>query len=85
MDGVIAASADSSNWTFGAAILSFAFPMILTIVVLAALYVVYTKPEVVPGHSVPVERPLIYTPVPGNPAPADGENGDNNARTEDGA
>ena len=68
-------------WTFGASILSFAFPMLLFIVVAAWLYVTYTKPELVPGHRNPAtERPIIYTPVPG-PPPADGEN---KARTEGG-
>ena len=37
-------------WSFGGSILTFAFPMILFIVVAAALYVLYTKPEFVPGH-----------------------------------
>ena len=38
-----------SAWTFGGSILSFAFPMLLFIVVAGALYVLYTKPEFVPG------------------------------------
>ena len=44
--------ADSAGgaWTFGGSILTFAFPMILFIVVAGALYVLYTKPEFVPGH-----------------------------------
>ncbi len=55
-----------SAWTFGGSILSFAFPMILFIVVAGALYVLYTKPEFVPGHPAPrLERPVSYTPVPG--------------------
>jgi hypothetical protein len=58
-----------SAWTFGGSILSFAFPMILFIVVAGALYVLYTKPEFVPGHPAPrLERPVSYTPVPGQPA-----------------
>ena len=53
-------------WTFGGSILTFAFPMILFIVVAGALYVLYTKPEFVPGHRAPgFERPVSYTPVPG--------------------
>ena len=72
MHGLIAASADSSAWTFGASILSFAFPMILFIVVATALYVAYTKPELVPGHPAPAERPVSYTPVPGPPPTAAG-------------
>jgi hypothetical protein len=60
-----------SAWTFGGSILSFAFPMLLFIVVTAALYVLYTKPEFVPGHSAPgLERPVSYTPVPGHPTAA---------------
>ena len=55
-----------SAWTFGGSILSFAFPMLLFIVVAGALYVLYTKPEFVPGHRAPgLERPVSYTPVPG--------------------
>jgi hypothetical protein len=64
---VIADSAGSA-WTFGASILTFAFPMILFIVVAVALYVLYTKPEIVPGHPVPTtERPVSYTALPGKP------------------
>jgi len=65
--GLIAASADPSAWTFGASILSFTFPMLLFVVVASWLYVSYTKPELVPGRPSPVERPVIYTPVPGPP------------------
>ena len=57
-----------SAWTFGGSILSFAFPMLLFIVVGGALYVLYTKPEFVPGHRAPgLERPVSYTAVPGKP------------------
>ena len=60
-----------SAWTFGGSILSFAFPMLLFIVVAGALYVLYTKPEFVPGHRAPgLERPVSYTAVPGKPAAA---------------
>jgi hypothetical protein len=56
-------------WTFGGSILTFAFPMILFTVVAVALYVLYTKPEFVPGHWVKgAERPVSYTAVPGKPA-----------------
>jgi len=45
--------------------------MLLFIAVAAALYVLYTKPEVVPGHQVPSrERPVSYTAVPGAPTDA---------------
>ena len=62
--------ADSAGgaWTFGGSILTFAFPMILFIVVAGALYVLYTKPEFVPGHRAPaLERPVSYTAFPGKP------------------
>jgi hypothetical protein len=58
-----------SAWSFGGSILTFAFPMILFTVVAVALYVLYTKPEVVPGHRAPtMERPVSYTALPGKPA-----------------
>ena len=60
-----------SAWTFGGAILTFAFPMLLFIVVACALYVAYTKPELVPGHRNPAaQRAVSYTAVPGEPATA---------------
>ena len=62
--------ADSAGgaWSFGSSILTFAFPMILFIVVAVALYVLYTKPEVVPGHRTPsAEHPVSYTAIPGTP------------------
>jgi hypothetical protein len=64
----------SSAWTSGAAVFSAVGPMILFIAVAGALYVLYTKPETVPGHPVgPAERPVSYTRVPGQaqaaPAP----------------
>jgi hypothetical protein len=65
--GVIADSAGGA-WTFGGSILTFAFPMILFAVVAISLYVLYTKPEVVPGHRAPtMERPVSYTALPGKP------------------
>jgi hypothetical protein len=65
---VIADSAGGA-WTFGGSILTVAFPMILFTVVAIALYVVYTKPEFVPGHRTPgLERPVSYTSLPGKPA-----------------
>ena len=68
MQGVIADSVGGA-WTFGGSILTFAFPMILFIVVAGALYVLYTKPEFVPGHRPDaLERPVSYTSVPGKPA-----------------
>jgi hypothetical protein len=71
----IADPASTSAWSFGGSILTFAFPMILFIVVACALYIAYTKPELVPGHRNPAaQRPVSYTAVPGKPAAAqDGE------------
>jgi hypothetical protein len=60
--GVIEAS--NSAWSYGGSILTFLFPMILFIVVAIGLYVVYTKPSVVPGHrEQTVARPIGFTPV----------------------
>jgi hypothetical protein len=71
---VIADSAGGA-WSFGGSILTFAFPMILFIVVAGALYVAYTKPELVPGRRIPSSaHPMTYTTVPGEPAaPAAGD------------
>jgi len=67
VSGLIA-SGDSA-WSYGGSILTFAFPMILFIVVAVALYVLYTKPEIVPGHRTPsAEHPVSYTAIPGTPA-----------------
>ena len=49
MHGLITASANSA-WSYGASILTFVFPELLFIAVAAALYVLYTKPHLVPGH-----------------------------------
>jgi len=49
VSGVIALS-PTGDWTYGAAILSFVFPELLFIAVAGALYVLYTKPHLVPGH-----------------------------------
>lgn len=70
MNTVIADPAGSA-WTFGGSILTFAFPMLLFIVVACALYIAYTKPELVPGHRNPAaQRAVSYTAVPGEPATA---------------
>jgi hypothetical protein len=66
--GVLADTAGGA-WTFGGSILTFAFPMTLFTVVAISLYVLYTKPEFVPGHWVQgAERPVSYTAMPGKPA-----------------
>lgn len=48
MPGLMAAA--GSDWTYGASILTFVFPELLFIAVAGALYVLYTKPHLVPGH-----------------------------------
>jgi hypothetical protein len=63
---VLSSAPPGSAWTFGASILTFAFPMLLFIVVASTLYVLYTKPELIPGHQMD-ERPVSYTPLPGQP------------------
>ena len=69
MTSAIADPASTSAWSFGGSILTFAFPMILFIVVACALYIAYTKPELAPGHRNPAaQRPVSYTAVPGEPA-----------------
>jgi hypothetical protein len=65
VNGLIAQS-PSGAWSSGAAILTFVFPMLLFIAVAGALYVLYTKPEVAPGHR-SAARPISYTSVPGEP------------------
>ena len=65
MNGLIAQS-PSGAWSSGAAILTFVFPMLLFIAVAGALYILYTKPEVAPGHR-SVQRPISYTSIPGQP------------------
>lgn len=63
MQGLIAAGADG-DWTFGGSILTFAFPMILFIAVASALYILYTKPHLVPGHRYQLAaRPAVETPA----------------------
>ena len=71
---IVIADSPGGAWTFGGSILTFAFPMILFIVVATALYIAYTKPELVPGHRTPAaEHPVSYTAVPGQPKADDGE------------
>jgi hypothetical protein len=60
------------GWSFDGSILTFAFPMLLFIAVAAALYILYTKPGVVPGHRTSTaEHPVSYTPIPGTPTSAE--------------
>jgi hypothetical protein len=49
--------------------ITFVFPMILFIAVAAALYVLYTKPELIPGRrEANATRSVSYTAVPGTPS-----------------
>jgi hypothetical protein len=83
--GLIAASGDGSAWSFGGSILTFAFPMILFVVVAGALYVVYTKPQLVPGHRAPAtERPVTYTAMPGTPAGTSASTGPGSTQSTEG-
>ena len=71
---MIADPASTSAWSFGGSILTFVFPMLLFIIVACALYIAYTKPELVPGHRNPAaQRPVSYTAVPGEPAATHGD------------
>jgi len=64
-------SLSGGAWNFGASIMSFLFPLILFTVVASALYVLYTKLEVVPGHWVgAIERSVSYTAIPRPPETA---------------
>jgi len=72
--GVIAEQAGGA-WSFGGSVLTFAFPMILFVLVVATLYVLYTKPDVFPGHRAPgSEHPVSYTRLPGQPPDPGSEN-----------
>jgi hypothetical protein len=65
--GLIAQS-PSGAWTAGGAILTFVIPMVLFIVVAIGLYILYTKPSIVPGRRHPnADHPVSYTAVPGRP------------------
>jgi hypothetical protein len=68
--GLIAAS-PTGDWSYGAAILTFVFPMLLFVGVAGALYVLYTKPHLVPGHRYQLQlRPTTATAAPSTAAPA---------------
>jgi hypothetical protein len=60
VSGLIAAQPGSA-WSYGASILTFLFPMLLFIAVAGALYVLYTKPQPVPGSRY-AERAVGATP-----------------------
>ena len=68
MPGVIAAA--GSDWSYGASILTFVFPELLFIAVAGALYVLYTKPHLVPGHRYQLQlRSTTATAAPETAAP----------------
>ena len=55
----------TGDWTYGASILTFVFPELLFIFVAGALYVLFTKPHLVPGHRYHVQlRSATDTAVP---------------------
>jgi hypothetical protein len=59
------AATPTGDWTYGAAILTFVFPMLLFVGVAGALYVLYTKPHLVPGHRYQLQlRPTTATAAP---------------------
>lgn len=71
---MVLASPPVSAWSYGGAMLTFLFPMILFLAVASALYVLYTKPQQVPGSRRGAsERPMAGTwsvAAGGGPAPA---------------
>ena len=68
MPGLMAAA--GSDWTYGASILTFVFPELLFIAVAGALYVLYTKPHLVPGHRYNMQlRATTATAAPETAAP----------------
>jgi hypothetical protein len=59
---MVVASPPVSAWSYGGAMLTFLFPMILFLAVAGALYVLYTKPQQVPGSRLGAsERPVAGT------------------------
>ena len=71
MHGLIVAASPTGDWSYGGAILTFAFPVTLFIVVAGALYIVYTKPHLVPGHRYQMQlRSTTATAMPETAAAA---------------
>jgi len=63
MPGPILASA-GSDWSYGGSILTVLFPMILFLAVAGVLWVLYTKPQQVPGRGyLANERSVAATPT----------------------
>jgi hypothetical protein len=62
----LTAAAAGSDWTYGGSILTLVFPVLLFLIVATALYVLFTKPQVVPGHRDQTNgRSVSYTRVAG--------------------
>ncbi len=74
MPGPILASA-GSDWSYGGSLLTFLFPMIGFLVVAGVLWLLYTKPQQVPGSSYPASgrsvstTPTVATAAPGPAGP----------------
>lgn len=71
MPGLIASGLN--GWTYGGSILTFAFPELLFIAVAATLYVLFTKPHVVPGHRYHLNGGPVTSTPSGNAAEAGGD------------
>lgn len=70
MHTLVLASADQA-WSFGGAIMTFLLPMLAFVAVALALLILYTKPQLIPGHRAPgTEVAVGATRHPGLPAPA---------------
>lgn len=76
---MVLASVDES-WSFGGSIMTFLLPMLAFAAVALTLLVLYSKPQLIPGHRTPgAEESVGATRMPGLPAsgaPAPGGNGD---------
>ena len=69
MPGPILASA-GSDWSYGGSLLTFLFPMILFLAVAGVLWLLYTKPQQVPGSSyLGSGRSVSATPTVATAAP----------------
>ena len=91
MPGPILASA-GSDWSYGGSLLTFLFPMILFLAVAGILWLLYTKPQQVPGSSYlgsgrsVSATPTVATAAPGpagpqTPAPGTARSGTEQAGT----
>ncbi|MBO0804980.1 MAG: hypothetical protein J2P25_18140 [Nocardiopsaceae bacterium] len=68
MQNLVEASAGEA-WSFGGSIITFLVPMIVFVLVAAALFIIYTKPELVPGRQADEGAfPVGATRLPGKPS-----------------